>query len=117
MALKRIFVDIQGDILDLWEFASAEGEEEYNDARGDFDYLLIINRNAVAKNVKEKIYRFPDKDERDEMLFKIKDKLKANPNIYFLGEDDGSINDDELPSRDGYNKGRRSDDDEEEDEE
>lgn len=103
MALKRIFVDLQNDIFDLWELSSAEAEEEYNEIRGDFDYLLILNRTALSKNLKEKIYRYTDKDERDEILFQIKDKLKANPNIYFLGEDDGSINDDELPRRDSYN--------------
>lgn len=100
MALKRIFVDIQNDLFDLWTIVSAEGTEEYNDIRGDFDYLLTINSTAVTKDVKEKIYRYTDKDERDEMLFQIKDKLRANPNIYFLGEDDGSINDDEMPKRD-----------------
>jgi hypothetical protein len=99
MALKRIFVDIQNDLFDLWTLVSVEGEEEYNDVKGDFEYLLILNRSAVTKDVKEKIYRYTDKDERDEMLFKIKDKLRANPNIFFLGEDDGSINDDEMPKR------------------
>src|ERR1700735_5315080 len=97
MALKRVFVDIQHDLFDLWSIVSAEGTEEYNDVRGDFDYLLTINSTAVTRDIKEKIYRYQDKDERDETLFQIKEKLQANPNIFFLGEDDGSINDDEMP--------------------
>src|SRR5205809_1055546 len=103
MALKRIFVDLQNDIFDLWMLVSAEADEEYNDTRGDFDYLLIINKTAVARDIKEKIYRYTTKEERDEVLFQIKDKLNTNPNIYFLGENDGSINEDELPRRDNNN--------------
>ena len=109
MALKRVFVDLQHDLFDLWSIVSAEGDEVYNDVRGDFDYLLIINSTAVTRDIKEKIYRYTDRDERDEVLFQIKDKLKANPNIYFLGEDDGSINDDELPRRDYNNKNDEDD--------
>lgn len=104
--MKRLFVDIQGDIFDVWNFVSAEADQEYNDIRGDFDYLLIINKTAMSVNVKEKIYKFQTEEERDDILFQIKEAMQKHPNFFFLGEDDGSINDNELPER-----GKKDEDD------
>lgn len=104
MALKRLFVDIQGDLFDCWNLISAErGPDDYNEAKGVLEYTLVLNATAVARDVKEKVYRFKEKDERDDLLFSLKEALQKNPNIYFLGEDDGAINDEEL-ERAGYDK-------------
>lgn len=96
MAMKRLWIDIQGDVMDCWNLVSAEADQEYNDDRGDFDYLVIINRTAMSVNVKEKIYKYQTVEERDDMLFQIKEAIKQHPNFFFLGEDDGSINEDEM---------------------
>jgi hypothetical protein len=109
MALKRIFVDIQDDLFDLWNIISAErGPDDYNEAKGVVEFTLVLNSGAVTRDIKDKVYKFADEDARDNLLFSIKEALKKNPNIYFLGEDDGTINDDELRNA-GYNKNRNDD--------
>lgn len=96
MALKRLFVDIQKDLFDIWEFTSAEAEDEYNEYRGDFDYNVVLNKTVQSKNLREKVYKFQIEEERDEVLYMLKEKLQGNPNVYFLGEDDGSMDEDEF---------------------
>jgi hypothetical protein len=106
MAFKRIFVDIQDDLFDLYTLISAErGPDDYNEAKGQLEYTLVLNATAVARDVREKVYKFTNRDERDNLLFSLKEALMKNPNIYFLGEDDGAINEDELKNA-GYNKKR-----------
>lgn len=104
MAFKRLFVDIQDDVFDCWNLKSAErGPDDYNEAKGTMEYTLVINATAVANDLREKVYKFAIREERDNLLYSIKEMLQKNPNIYFLGEDDGTINDDEM-ARAGYKK-------------
>jgi hypothetical protein len=88
---NRVFIVIQNDIFDLWHFVSAEGDTEYNDAREDFDYLLILNRTAVTTNVKEKVYKFTTEEERDEVLYMLQDKIRQHLTMQIMGEEDGEI--------------------------
>lgn len=115
MALKRLWVDIQHDLMDMWDIKSAMAEKFYNEYRGDFDYLLVINKDSVTTNIRDKVYVFTTEEERDEMLFKIKDSLSASPNMYFLGETDGHIDDEDV-DRDYRNRKKEKYDDKDPDE-
>jgi hypothetical protein len=94
MSAKRAFIDIQGDMWDVWHFVSCERDQEYNSFTSDFKYMLIINRTAVSRDYREKIYKFDDIEERDRIADLIKSNLKASANIHFLGEgEEGNVED------------------------
>lgn len=94
--MKRLWIDIQGDIFDIWHVKSAEREDEYNDLTGQMDYLLILNKASDMGDIKCKTYRYTDMDERDEALYKLKDAILNSPGMYFVGETDGALEDEDM---------------------
>lgn len=89
MPVRRKWIDLNGNLYDLWHIVSAEAVEEYSDNRGDFDFLIYLNKTAVSRDIKEvKINFLGERDKRDQQLRLIKKHLKNDSGILFIGEAD-----------------------------
>lgn len=109
--MKRLWIDVQGSIFDIWHIKSAEPEEEYNETRGGMQYSIILNKDATNSDVKDRVFIYFDKDERDDALFAIKEAISNSPGMYFVGETDGAIDDEEVKLPKGYVNQRKAHED------
>lgn len=73
--MTKIIIEIQEQLYDLWEFRSLERGERYNDDREELDYLLLLNRKAVATNFNEIEFVYPTEELRDKDYKLIRDNL------------------------------------------
>ncbi len=80
----KIMLDIKGALYDMWEFRSVERAERYNEKREAIDYLLIVNKNAIATNYNDLEIPFDTEEEREEKLKLIKQKFDESDNIVIL---------------------------------
>ena len=99
--MKRLFIDIQGDVYDLWQIVSITQEMEYNELADEMQYHLILNRTSKNREIDSKIYKYSDREERDAMAANIKTALKNHPRIFFLGENDADMYADEEDAGEG----------------
>ena len=67
MAIK-IMLEIKGEMFDMWEFRSIQRGERYNDLREEMDYMLLINKNAIATNYNDLEIVFQTQEEREQCL-------------------------------------------------
>jgi hypothetical protein len=87
MAIKRMLEiklspdDMFGEMFDLWEFRSIQRGERYNEVTNQMEYLILINKNAIATNYNDLEVVYTDKDNRDAEIMRIKEILAEDENI------------------------------------
>lgn len=101
MGVKRLFVKIQQNMYDMWHVVSVEAEQEYNDRRNEFDYVIVCNKTAVSRDVREMRFVYENKAERDAELAKIEKAMRSSERFHFLGEPgDDFDEEEEVPTPD-----------------
>lgn len=87
MAIKRMLEiklspdDDIGELFDLWEFRSIQRGERYSEVKGEMEYLILVNKNAIGTNYNDLEIVFDDKESRDAEIIRIKEKLEENEDI------------------------------------
>lgn len=90
MAMRRILTiynnpeDEIGDFFDLWEVKSIKREERYNENTNSMEYLIIINRDAIATNFNDSEIVCNDREWRDQEMARIKQILDDDDTIIVL---------------------------------
>jgi hypothetical protein len=90
MAIKRMIEiklspdDIFGDMFDLWEFRSIQRAEQYNSVKGEMEYLILVNKNAIGTNYNDLSIIFDNKDSRDAEIMRIKEILNEDEDIIIM---------------------------------
>lgn len=99
MSLTRLWIDIEGDLIDIWHLKDVrKGAEQ--DTDGEYWYTLTLNPDAgIASEVKNRKFRFRTVEQRDAMLKHIKEKITNAPGMYFLGENDDKLMEEILADR------------------
>lgn len=86
LGFRKIMIEIQGNLFDLWHLSSAEKEEEWNDKQLRMDYFIIINKSTVSGNYKEVKFTYDSKEKRDDELAMIQRVLKQSPFVLFAND-------------------------------
>lgn len=90
MAIKKMLEiktnpdDEVGDMIDLWEFRSIQRSERYNEDKMEMEYLININRNAIATNYNDLELVFETKQLRDAEMARIKYALEEDDFIVIM---------------------------------
>lgn len=90
MAIKRMLeiklspTDEIGEMFDLWEFRSIQRGERYNELKEEMEYLIHINKNAIATNYNDLDVAFETKEARDSEIMRIKEILAEDEFIVIL---------------------------------
>lgn len=82
--MTKILIEIQEQLYDMWEFRSLERGERYNDEREELDYLLLMNRKAVAVNYQEVEFVYPTVEARDADYKKIREQLEFTESVVII---------------------------------
>ena len=73
----KIVIKIQGNLYDLWEVRSFEKHEEFsetaNNGDGGMEYLIVMNRVAIATNANEIVFRWATEEERNSVMERIQE--------------------------------------------
>lgn len=99
MALTRLWIDIQGDLIDIWHIKDVRKGIEMNQF-GEYFYTVLLNQDAgIASEIKGRKYKFKSEVERDEVVAKIKKRILDAPGMYFLGENDNDLLEEMMEER------------------
>lgn len=80
----KIMLNVKGELFDLWDFRTIQRGERYNDIREEMDYLLLINKNAIATNYNDLEIAFDTVEERETALKAIKTTLDDSDNVLII---------------------------------
>ena len=90
MAIKRMIAirltpdDVIGEMFDLWEFRSIQRGERYSEVKGGMEYLILVNKNAIATNYNDLEVVFDNKELRDNEIARIKELLEDDENVEIM---------------------------------
>ena len=76
--------DEVGDMIDLWEFRSIQRSERYNEDKMEMEFLININRNAIATNYNDLEVIFETRELRDAEMIRIKRILEEDDFIIIM---------------------------------
>lgn len=77
-------LDVEGALYDLWEFRSIERSERYSEEKSEMEYLLIINKNAIATNYNDLEIIFDSIEKREDALKRIKQTFDDSDNVMIM---------------------------------
>lgn len=80
----KIMLEVKDGMYDLWEFRSIKKSERYNEAKEDIEYLLEINKDALATNYNDLEVVFDSKEERDSKYRAIKNIFDESENVVVI---------------------------------
>jgi hypothetical protein len=80
----KIMLDVDGEMFDLWDFRTIQRGEAYNEIEERMDYLILINKNAIATNYNDLVLKFETLEQRESKLRLIKEKFDEAENVMIL---------------------------------
>lgn len=90
MAMKRMLAikltpdDEIGEMFDLWEFRSIQRGERYSEVKGAMEYMILINKNAIATNYNDLEVVYDNKELRDNEIARLKELMEDDENIVIM---------------------------------
>lgn len=90
MAIKRMITiklspeDEIGEMFDLWEFRSIQRAQRYSEIKGEMEYLILVNKGAIATNYNDLEIVFDNKELRDMEIMRLKEIMNEDENIVIM---------------------------------
>lgn len=80
----KVIIEIQGNLYDFWECRSLECDTRYNDTSNEIEYLLVMNRQAIATNYTAVEFAYPTEELREQEYKRIKEQLDEYEGVIFI---------------------------------
>jgi hypothetical protein len=83
MSLK-LMLEIKKELFDMWEVRTITKFQEYNEAKGQNDYYIQLNREGRATNAENILILCDDEEDQIQTLQAIRDKFQEQDNVIIL---------------------------------
>jgi hypothetical protein len=80
----KVIIEIQGNMYDFWECRSLERDVRYNEETEQLEYLLVMNRQAIATNYTTVEFPYPTEELRETEYKSIKEQMDEYEGVIFI---------------------------------